>query len=124
MIHPGGELKLGFESNWYIPENANELESAVFWASRERLPLEVIAPEWVGVSHDKQEGRDIIHLFNYKTDNQVAGITLEYSGTIKNAWYVSPDEQGKKEIFFSEKDGITTLHIPNLKVYKVLVLEK
>ena len=124
LLHPGGEIKLGFESNWYMPKNADELESAVFWVSNKRLPLQVKAPEWVGVSHDKQENRDIIHLFNYNTDNQVAGIKLEYSGTVKNAWYVSPDEQGKKEIHFSVKNGITTMDIPNMEVYKVIVLEK
>lgn len=124
LIHPGGEIKLGFESNWYMPENADELESAVYWAAGESLPLVVQGPEWIGVSQDKQEGRDIIHLFSYNTENSIGGISLEYTGKIKNAWGISPDEKGKSALSFSERNGITSLKIGNLQVYKIIVLEK
>ncbi len=124
LVQPGGEIKLGFESVWMMPENVSELESAVHYAAGERLPLEVKAPEWVGVSHDRQKSRDIIHLFNYNNGQNVNGITLEYNGKVKRAWFVSPDEQGKPAIDFKEKNGITTLRIPNLQVYKVIVLER
>ncbi len=124
LIHPGGEVKLGFESNWYMPENAGELASAVQFVSGGNLPLEVSAPEWVGVSHDTQNNREIIHLFNYHTEKNVAGIKLNYKGTIQKAWSISPDEAGKTDIFFSEKNGNVTLEIPNLHVYKIIILEK
>ncbi|MCL4484189.1 MAG: beta-galactosidase trimerization domain-containing protein, partial [Bacteroidetes bacterium] len=124
LIQPKGEVKLGYETTWQMPLNANELASAVYWVSGQRLPLEVKAPEWVGVSHDTQKNREVVHLFNYKTDENVGGITLEYNGLIKSAWSVSPDEDGKSIIPIIEKGGITELRIPNLKVYKVIVLEK
>lgn len=124
LIKPEGEVKLGFESTWMMPENGNELESAVYWAAAQKLPLEVKAPEWVGVSHDKQEKRDIIHLFNYNTIQQVGGVTLEYMGKVKKAWSVSPEEKGKANVPLSEENGITTIRIQNLEVYKIIVLER
>lgn len=124
LIQPLGEVKLGFESVWYMPENANELESAVYWAAGKRLPLEVKASEWVGVSHDRQKDRDLIHLFNYYQGNSVGGITLEFNGAVKKAWSVSPDREGKSALAFSEKNGMTTLYVSNLKVYEVIVLER
>lgn len=124
LIQPEGEFKLGFETTWQMPLNANELESAIYWAAREQLPLEVKAPEWVGVSHDKQKNRDIIHLFNYKTDENIGGVTLEYNGSVKSAWAVSPDLKGKLIIPTIKKGEITELRLSNLKVYTVIVLEK
>jgi len=121
---PEGEITLGYASRWMMPENADELESAVYWTAGRRLPLQVSAPEWVGVSHDKQSNREVIHLFSYKNERDVAGITLEYDGKIKNAWAISPDDKDKTRIQFIEKDSITELRIPCFKVYKLIVLEK
>jgi hypothetical protein len=115
---------LGNEQRWVMPENANEFESAVYWAAGKRLPLQVSAPEWVGVSHDTQANRDVIHLFNYNAERNVGGIILQYDGTIKKAWSFSPDAEGKSIIPIIEKGGITELRISNLKVYTVIVLEK
>ncbi len=121
---PGGEVKLGFESEWIMPENANELASAVYWAAGQTLPLTVSAPEWLGVSHDTQEKREVIHLFNYHNQSDVNGITLKYDGAIKEAWVVSPDHEGKVKLPI-EKDGEQTIvRISSLSVYKIIVLEK
>ncbi len=124
LIHPGGEVKLGFESIWHMPDNANELASAVHFTAGDKLPLEVKAPEWVGVSHDTQSNREVIHLFNYNTEKNVAGIQLQYKGNIKNAWCISPDEEEKSPVSFIEENGRVTLKVPNLRVYKVIVLER
>lgn len=124
LIQPKGEFKLGFETTWQMPLNANELESAVYFVAGQRLPIEVKAPEWVGVSHDKQNSRDIVHLFNYKADENVGGITLIYNGLIKSAWSVSPDEIDKLTIPLIIKGEVTELRVSNLKVYKIIVLEK
>lgn len=121
------ELRSGFAgAEWMMPKNASELTAAVRWAAGKRLPLEVTAPEWVGVSHDINERGDIdvIHLFNYNHKKNVVGIIIEYDGLIKKAWSVSPDEQGRAAIPLIERDGITELRVPNLDVYKVIVLEK
>ena len=64
------------------------------------------------------------HLFSYNNTRDVAGITLQYEGVIKNAWTISPDEKEKSIIPFTEKGGLTELRIPGFKVYKVIVLEK
>jgi hypothetical protein len=124
LIKPAGELRLGYSTKWVMPENANEFESAVYWAAGKKLPLQVTAPEWVGISHDTQSNRDVIHLFNYNAERNVGGIVLQFDGTIKKAWSFSPDEQGKSIIPTIEKGGITELRIPNLKIYTVIVLEK
>jgi len=121
---PEGDITLGYASRWVMPANAGEFESAVYWAAGKRLPLQVTAPEWVGVSHDIQKNRDVIHLFSYNNTRDVAGITLQYEGVIKNAWTISPDEKEKSIIPFTEKGGLTELRIPGFKVYKVIVLEK
>ena len=124
LIMPGGEVKLGFESDWMMPENANELVSAVYWAAGRTLPLTVTAPEWVGVSHDTQEKREVIHLFNYHNQSEVNGITLKYDGAIKKAWAVSPDQDGIINLPITKEGERTIVQISSLMVYKIIVLEK
>jgi hypothetical protein len=122
---PEVTVTLGYSGKrWVMPLNANELESAVYWAAGKRLPLEVIAPEWVGVSHDTRGNRDVIHLFNYNIARDMAGITIRYDGIVKNAWAISPEEKDKSTLQVFEKGGISELRIPTFKVYKVIVLEK
>lgn len=122
---PNVTVTLGYSGRrWVMPLNANELESAVYWAAGKRLPLEVIAPEWVGVSQDTQGNRDVIHLFNYNVARDMAGIILRYDGKVKNAWAISPEEKGKLTLNVVEKGGVSELRIPTFKVYKVIVLEK
>jgi hypothetical protein len=123
LIQPVGEVRLGMESVWMMPINANELVAAVYWTAG-RLPLRVTAPEWIGVSHDIQEDREIIHLFNYQARQQAGGITIGYSGKVKRAWAISPDEEEKLIIPVSEADGLTELRMPEFKVYLIVVLEK
>ena len=124
LLAPAEEVKLGFESIWMMPENANELESAVYWAAGKTLALTISAPEWVGVSHDTQKGRDVVHLFNYHGQRHVGGITLLYKGAVKKAWLVSPDQEGTEEISISREGEMSVLRISDLEVYKVIVLEK
>ena len=124
LIPPKGEIKLGFESVWMMPENANELDSAISRVSGKLLPLIVSAPEWIGVSHDTQQNREIIHLFNYKNSPCTDVITLEFNGKVKNAWAVSPDSEGKKTLSFVQKGATAILKINDLEVYKVITLEK
>ena len=124
LIHPGGEIKLGYETKWNIPRNANEFEAAVHSAAGRDLPLQVIAPEWVGISHDTQNDRDVIHFFNYNQTREVEGIIIKYFGRIKTAWLISPDQEGKKNIAVLENNNISELRISSLKVYNLIVLEK
>jgi hypothetical protein len=124
LTQPKGEIKLGMESVWTMPENANELESAVYWAAGKKLPLEVKAPEWVGVSHDSQSSREIIHLFNYRKGQNAGPITLEFNGKIEKVWAVSPDFEGEKAIPFSEEGANSVIRISDLNVYQILVLER
>jgi hypothetical protein len=121
---PEAAIILGYSSKWVMPKNANELESSVYWAAGKRLPLQVTAPEWVGVSHDTQQNTEVIHLFNYNNTRDVAGIVIQYDGVIKRAWTISPEEKDKSIIPIVEKGGITDLRIPGFKVYKLIVLEK
>jgi hypothetical protein len=124
LIQPKGEVKLGFESVWMMPENANELESAVYWTAGKRLPLRVTAPEWIGVSHDTQENREIIHLFNYQANHHAGGITIQYHGKVNKAWAISPDEEKKPIVPMIEEGGITELRIPEFTVYSIVVLDR
>ena len=124
LTQPKGDIKLGMESVWMMPENANELESAVYWAAGKKLPLEVKAPEWVGVSHDTQENREIIHLFNYRNSPNAGAITLEFNGPVKKAWAVSPDFETRKEVPFTKEGSSTVIRISDLAVYEIIVLER
>ena len=119
------ELRSGWAgAEWMMPKNASELTAAVYWVAGERLPLQVTAPEWVGVSHDTSQDFDVIHLFNYNHKKKATGILLEYNGIVKKAWAVSPDEKGRSIIPCFEKGGVTQLRIPGFDVYKIIVLEK
>ena len=124
LTQPKGDIKLGMESVWMMPENANELESAVYWAAGKKLPLEVKAPEWVGVSHDTQANREIIHLFNYRNSPNAGAITLEFNGTVKKAWAVSPDFETRKDVPFTKEGSSTVIRISDLAVYEIIVLER
>jgi hypothetical protein len=119
-----GPVKLGYNTRWEMPTNASEFETAVFWASADRLPLKVVAPDWVGVSHDKQSNRDIVHFFNYRNDQVVLNIVLEYRGQINKAWSVSPHRQGRKDYEIAKKGDLTIIQVPRLEVYEVFVLER
>jgi len=124
LIPPKGEIKLGFESVWMMPENANELDSAINRVSGKLLPVMVSAPGWIGVSHDTQQNREIIHLVNYKTEQKAGSITIQYQGRVKKAWAVSPDFEGRKTIPLIDKGVLTVLNISDLDVYEIIVLEK
>jgi hypothetical protein len=124
LTQPKGDIKLGMETVWMMPGNANELESAVYWAAGKKLPLEVKAPEWVGVSHDTQENREIVHLFSYRNSPNAGAITMEFNGTVKKIWAVSPDFDNKKEVFFTKEGGSTVIRISDLAVYEIIVLER
>ncbi len=124
LVRPAGEIKLGYYTTWVMPENAAELEAAVYDVAAEELPLRVSAPEWVGVSHDTRGNRDIIHLFNYNHDSDVSGVTLDYAGTVKKVTAISPDRQGTITIPFSVDDNRTTLKIPDFPVYMIITLVK
>ena len=124
LIMPDREILLGFVSHWMMPENADELASAVYWAAGKTLPLTVSAPEWVGVSHDTKENREVIHLFNYHSQSDANGITLRYDGAITKAWAVSPDRDGIINLPIVKENEQTIVGISNLKVYEIIVLEK
>ncbi len=124
LTRPERVVKLGMETVWMMPENASELVSAVCWTAGKRLPLRIMAPEWIGVSHDVQENRDIIHLFNYRANGQAAGITIEYSGKVNQTWTISPDEGKRSLVPLSAGNGITEFKVPPFEVYLVLVIEK
>jgi hypothetical protein len=124
LLIPEGEIKLGFETKWMMPGNADELVSSVLWVAGRTLPLTVTAPEWVGVSHDTQGKREVIHLFNYNGQKNVGGITLQYKGPVKRAWVVSPDQKEVTDLPFTTEGERTILRVPDLMVYKIIVLEK
>jgi len=124
LVIPEGEIKLGFESEWMMPENANELVSSVLWVAGRTLPLTVTAPEWIGVSHDTQEKREVIHLFNYNDQGTVGGITLQYNGAVKKAWAVSPDQDEIINLPITTEGERTIVRVSSLMVYKIIVLEK
>jgi hypothetical protein len=123
LVKPKTDVHLGMESVWMMPENSSQLVAAVNWVTDERLPLKVLAPEWTGVSHDSQAGREIIHLFNYLEGSVVAGITLEYRGKVAKAWAVSPDSNQKLSISVISSGDISEMKIPEFPAYMVVVLE-
>jgi len=108
---------------WKMPANANELETAVLAVSSVPLPLRVDAPEWIGVSHDRQAERDIVHLFNY-TDEPVAGVLLHYRGAVAECWSVSPQKTGKQVLPLEKRGDETLVRIPAMETYEIVVLER
>jgi len=124
LERPSGEVRLGYSTRWMVPQNAAELVSAVYWAAGKRLPVEVTGPGWLGISHDTQETRDIIHMFNYNSERKIAGVIIKYDGIVRKAWTLSPGEKETTVVPFTETGGITELRIPSVDVYKLLILEK
>ena len=123
LFPPSGEVKLGMETTWMMPLNTNELISAVLWTSGKQFPLEVQAPEWIGVSNDEQKGREIVHLFNYNTETKAGGITLRYKGEAEKAWMVSPGEAKKMKLPVTLEGNLSVLKIPEFDIYAVIVME-
>jgi hypothetical protein len=120
---PATEVKLGMETTWMMPENANELVAAILWTSPKQFPLKVTAPEWIGVSHDRQKQREIVHLFNYNSTSGAGGITIGYSGNVTGAWMVSPDTKERLILPIIKEGGVSVLKIPEFAVYAIVVLE-
>lgn len=107
---------------WKMPVNADELESSVLWVSQRPLPLRVDAAEWIGVSHDFQEGRDLVHLFNYRVE-PVTGVLLRYRGEVNAAWSVSPQREGRRCLPIATTQEETLVRLSGLDTYEVIVLE-
>ena len=110
----------------YLPSEADNIrfKNAVMWAAGDELPLKVDAPEWVGVSHDSQKGRDIVHLVNYREDQPVRDVILKSDFKVKKAWSVSPDRKTELDLKVELKNGFSLIRLPILNVYEVVVLEK
>ena len=110
----------------YLPDEKDKsmFKNAVLWAAGKKLPLTVNAPEWVGVSHDTQQDRDIVHLVNYRKGQPVPIVTLELASKVKKAWAVSPDREFQMELVVDKNNGNSIVYLPDLKVYEVVVLEK
>lgn len=92
FIKPEGNIVFSYKTNWMMPKNDRELESTIYRVARETLPLTVMAPDWVGISNDVRDKRDVIHLFNDNHTQNATGISLQYKGKIKKTMVVSPDE--------------------------------
>jgi len=108
---------------WKIPLRADQLKSAVLDVSEPPLPLIVEGPEWLGVSHDHQSGRDIVHLFSYRHDRPAFEARLRFRGPVSRAWAVSPHRSGKQELQVAVSGAEAIVTVPELSCYEVVVLE-
>lgn len=103
--------------------NAKEFIAGINNVSKEPFPLKVEAPEWLGVSHDRQTNREIVHLYNYNHDEPAANVILTREKFISGAWAVSPDRTGRIDLTVDHARNRSIIRVPSFPVYEVVVLE-
>ena len=86
---------------WHLPENAPEILDAVRWTAGGRFQVELTAPQSVTAECMAQpnEGRTLIHLVNFDTDRDVAGVGVSLARETAPGSIValSPDREERLE---------------------------
>jgi len=116
---------------WKLPANWRELIESVKWAAGGRLSLEVTAPPTVVAElvEQKQKNTFIVHLLNYDVARVPAvrniqlSVQLPLQRKVRNAFLLSPDEEGLRPLPVTQKDGRATLTVPQVRTYALAVIQ-
>lgn len=111
----------------YIPKFAQNngstvLKEEVLKVAKNNFQLSVDAPEWVGVSHTRKEGGEIVHLVNYRAEKSVKDAVITFKGKVDEAFSISPDRKEKLFLEIKYDGNKSILSVPHIDVYEIVVL--
>ena len=112
----------------YLPkvnqqDGGTKLKDAVQEVAGNKLPLSVEAPAWIGVSHDRTAEEEIIHLVNYRAEQQVKNVVIKLNGKASEAYAISPDRTEKMPLDIEYNGSHTIVTVPNVDVYEIIILK-
>jgi hypothetical protein len=115
---------------WKRPKNWQDLVDAISWAAGEKMPVSVIAPDFVAMNLLEQiaKRRRIIHLVNYGTEanRSIAGISIRCATpegkTATAVRFYAPDESESKPIDFRLEGTEAVFKAPELQTYGVVTV--
>lgn len=115
---------------WKRPKNWRDLVDAISWAAGEKMPVSVIAPDFVAMNllEQAEKRRRIIHLVNYGTEGNrsIAGISIRCAtpeGKPATAVrFYAPDESESKPIDFRLEGTEAVFKAPELQTYGVVTV--
>jgi hypothetical protein len=113
-------------SAWKLPKNVHALRQAVLWAANDRLPIMLEAPETVVAEFLTQPGKYLVHLVNFDLARTRHDLQLHLrppKGTrARSVVALDPDQKRPEKLRAVRAAGQTTITIPSLDVYKLVVV--
>ena len=115
---------------WKLPQNWQEVLSAIRWAARGSLSLEVKAPLTVTaeLQEQKQQGRMLIHLVNYDAARTPLVGRVEISLLVPEgkreveALVFSPEEEKPLKLTAAVRGGRAVFAIPRVRTYALVAV--
>jgi hypothetical protein len=115
---------------WKLPRNWRDLIDAISWASEEKLPVSVVAPEFVAMNLIEQSAkhRRIIHLVNYDAANNpsIADISIRCATPQGNpaeaVQFYEPDAKDGQLLDFRVDGNEAIFTLPALGTYGVVTV--
>jgi hypothetical protein len=115
---------------WKRPVNWQDLLDAISWAAGEKMPVSVIAPDFVAMNLLEQmaKQRRIIHLVNYGTEanRSIAGASIRCAtpeGRPATAvHFFAPDASEAKPIDFRVEGSEAVFKAPEMQTYGVVTV--
>jgi hypothetical protein len=115
---------------WKRPKNWQDVVDSVVWASGEKLPISVTAPDFIAMNllEQTEKHRRIIHLVNYdpETNPSVADIAIRCAtpnGRPATAVrFFAPDKDDGKKVDFRMEGAEAVFTIPALQTYGLVTV--
>jgi len=115
---------------WKRPKNWQELVDATFWAAGEKLPVSVVAPDFVAMNLLEQTAkrRRIIHLVNYdpERNSSVANISIRCAipegKPAAGVRFYAPGADDGQRIEFRVEGAEAIFTVPELHAYGVVTV--
>jgi hypothetical protein len=114
-------------SHWKLPHNVHAMRQAVLWAARDGLPIWLDAPETVVAEFLTQPGKHLVHLVNFDLTRSRHDLQIHLrrgkGERVKSAAALDPDQKRPEKLGITRGDGVTTVTVPTLEIYKLVVIE-
>ncbi|MFH1741561.1 MAG: hypothetical protein ABIH23_21350 [bacterium] len=116
---------------WTLPRNADALVDAITWASKDKMSLDVEAPETVVIEllQQKEENRLLLHVINYDyrrnpllEDIQVK-LRLPKNHKVDSMFMLSPDHEQPTTLQCGIEENLARIKIPRLEMYEMVVVQ-
>jgi hypothetical protein len=116
---------------WRRPKNWKELVELVHWATEDQVVVQLNAPRGVAINSTSQpqKRRAFIHVVNYDRSNPALSKAIEIGVRVpeeQRPFRVTvhvPGQNASQPIEFGQRGTLTTLVLPGLRFYCVVMIE-